>query len=110
MTVLIPYSKAGRFRDAAMAAHRYVGSAVRLDGPEETRGAVKGSFSVSGDYTKFQYPNWACRYFRLHWSSVGVISAAYFFDSFLSSSPNSGGFLARPPAALPRLESVAPGD
>jgi len=36
---------------------------VRLDGPPETRGAVKGSFPVSGGYVRFQYPNWACKFF-----------------------------------------------
>ncbi len=52
-----------RFRTAGLAANRYVRSTLRLDGPSETRGAVKGSFPVSGDYLKFQYPNWACKFF-----------------------------------------------
>jgi len=52
-----------RFRNAGLAANRYVQSTLRLDGPSETRGAVKGSFPVSGDYSKFQYPNWACKFF-----------------------------------------------
>jgi len=52
-----------RFRDAGLAANRYVRSTVRVDGPAETRGAVKGSFPVSGDYSRFQYPNWACKFF-----------------------------------------------
>ena len=52
-----------RFREAALAANRYVRRTVRLDGPLETRGAVKGSFPVSGDYVRYQYPNWACKFF-----------------------------------------------
>jgi hypothetical protein len=52
-----------RFRDAGFRANRYVRSTLRLDGPLETRGAIKGSFPVSGDYTRFQYPNWACKFF-----------------------------------------------
>lgn len=51
-----------QFRKAAVAANRYVRSTVRLDGPLETRGAVKGSFPVSGDNLKFQYPDWACKF------------------------------------------------
>ncbi len=52
-----------RFRKAGLAANRYVRSTVRIDGPMQTRGAVKGSFPVSGEYAKFQYPNWACKFF-----------------------------------------------
>ena len=40
-----------------------VRSTVNFDGPPETRGAVKGSFPVSGAYSPFQYPNWACKFF-----------------------------------------------
>jgi hypothetical protein len=52
-----------RFRDAARIANVYVRRTVRLDGPLETRGAVKGSFPVSGGYMTFQYPNWATKFF-----------------------------------------------
>jgi len=51
-----------RFRDAGLAANRYVRSTVRLHGSLATRGAVKGSFPVSADYGRFQYPNWACKF------------------------------------------------
>jgi hypothetical protein len=62
---LLLYHETGnpRFREAAFAANRYVGQTVRLDGPSETRGAVKGSFPVSGGYVRFQYPNWASKFF-----------------------------------------------
>ena len=46
-----------RFRSAAVAANRYVRQTVRIDGPRETRGAVKGSFPISGGYERFLYPN-----------------------------------------------------
>ena len=52
-----------RFRDAGRLANAYVRRTVRLDGPLETRGAVKGSFPVSGGYMTFQYPNWASKFF-----------------------------------------------
>jgi len=52
-----------RLRDAGRLVNSYVRRTVRLDGPLETRGAVKGSFPVSGDYGKFQYLNWACKFF-----------------------------------------------
>lgn len=62
---LLLYRSTGdvRFRHAGLVANRYVRSTVRLDGPLETRGAVKGSFPVSGDYGRFQYPNWASKFF-----------------------------------------------
>ncbi|MGA9800604.1 MAG: prenyltransferase/squalene oxidase repeat-containing protein [Terriglobales bacterium] len=61
---LLLYRETGnpRFREAAFAANRYVMGTMRLDGPPETRGAVKGSFPVSGGYVRFQYPNWACKF------------------------------------------------
>jgi hypothetical protein len=52
-----------RLRDAGRLANSYVRKTVRLDGPLDTRGAVKGSFPVSGGYAKFQYPNWATKFF-----------------------------------------------
>ena len=62
---LLLYLETGydRFRQAAVIANRYVRSTVRLEGPLETRGAVKGSFPVSGEYAPFYYPNWACKFF-----------------------------------------------
>ena len=62
---LLLYRKTGntQFRDAAFLANRFVRRTVRLDGPMETRGAVKGSFPVKGEYSQFQYPNWACKFF-----------------------------------------------
>jgi hypothetical protein len=62
---LLLYQETGdaRYRDAAFAATKYVRRTVRIDGPSETRGAVKGAFPVDGDYGKYEYLNWACKFF-----------------------------------------------
>jgi len=62
---LMLYRETGdlRFRNAAFSANRYVRSTVRVDGPPETRGAVKGSMPITGDYGRFEYLNWACKFF-----------------------------------------------
>jgi hypothetical protein len=52
-----------RYRDAAYAANRYVRRTLKVEGPPETRGAIKGSFPVYGDYSPYQYLNWACKFF-----------------------------------------------
>jgi Squalene-hopene cyclase C-terminal domain len=52
-----------RYRDAAFAINRYVRRTMRTDGPPEIRGAIKGSFPISGRYAPYQYPNWACKFF-----------------------------------------------
>lgn len=50
------------YREAAHRANRYVRRTIRLDGPPETRGAVKGSYPISGAYCRYQYPNWAAKF------------------------------------------------
>jgi hypothetical protein len=35
---------------------------MRVDDPQETRGAVKGSFPIDGGYGRFEYPNWATKF------------------------------------------------
>jgi hypothetical protein len=52
-----------RFRDAAFAANQYVRRTINVDGPLGWRGGVKGSFPVSGEYGRFEYLNWACKFF-----------------------------------------------
>lgn len=61
---LILYRLTGdaRYRDAAYRANAYVRRTVRVEGPAETRGGVKGSFPVNGDYGPYQYLNWACKF------------------------------------------------
>ena len=52
-----------RYRDAGFAANSYIRRTMKLDGPPETRGAIKGSFPVSGQYRPYEYVNWACKFF-----------------------------------------------
>lgn len=52
-----------RYRDAAYAANRYVRRTLKVDGPQEARGAIQGSFPVDGGYGTNQYLSWACKFF-----------------------------------------------
>lgn len=52
-----------RYREAACAVNRFVRCTVRVDGPEDTRGGIKGSFPVDGEYGRYEYLNWACKFF-----------------------------------------------
>ena len=40
-----------------------LGIDLKVDGPAETRGGIKGTFPVNGQYNAYQYPNWACKFF-----------------------------------------------
>jgi len=51
------------YRDTGYSLNRYVRRTVDLDGPEETRGAIKGSFPIGGSYGDFEYLNWAGKFF-----------------------------------------------
>ena len=51
-----------RYLDAGQRANRFVRRSVRLDGPAEHRGGVKGSFPVDGDYGRWEYLNWAAKF------------------------------------------------
>lgn len=51
-----------RYFDAGQRLTGFVRRSVRLDGPVETRGAVKGSFPINGDYGKWEYLNWAAKF------------------------------------------------
>ena len=57
------FAAGARYRDAAFAVNRYVRRTLKIDGPLETRGAIKGFFPVSGRYGTYQYLNWACKFF-----------------------------------------------
>ncbi len=41
----------------------YVRRTIALEGPENQRGGIKGSFPVNGDYGKWEYLNWAAKFF-----------------------------------------------
>ena len=57
------YTGNDEYKQAALAANAYVRRTMDIDGPDETRGAIKGSHPVDGDYGRFQYLNWACKFF-----------------------------------------------
>jgi hypothetical protein len=63
-SLFILYDKTGheQYRDAAYGLNRAVRRTLRIDDPDETRGAVKGSFPIDGGYGKFEYPNWATKF------------------------------------------------
>lgn len=46
----------------ARRLNAYVRRTVRLDGPLEQRGGVKGSFPVDGGYGRWEYLNWAAKF------------------------------------------------
>jgi hypothetical protein len=62
---LLLYRETGeaKYREAAQSVNRYVRERVRVEGPSEIRGGVKGSYPVSGGYGTYQYLNWACKFF-----------------------------------------------
>ncbi len=49
--------------EPARRANAFVRRAVRIDGSPDIAGGVKGSFPVSGEYGRFQYLNWAAKFF-----------------------------------------------
>ena len=51
-----------RYRDAGFRANHYVRRTIRVDGPAEIRGAVKGSFPVDGAYGRYEYVSWAPKF------------------------------------------------
>jgi hypothetical protein len=51
-----------RYWEAARAANAYVRRTIRLDGPADIRGGVKGSFPVDGAYGSYEYLNWAAKF------------------------------------------------
>jgi len=63
-SLLILYAKTEYkpYRDAAYRLNSAVRRTLRIDDPDETRGAVKGSFPIDGDYGKFEYLNWATKF------------------------------------------------
>jgi hypothetical protein len=62
---LLLYQETGErhFRDAGFAGNAFARRTVAYDGPDDLRGGVKGSFPVDGDYGRFQYLNWATKFF-----------------------------------------------
>lgn len=50
------------YRQAANLACSFLRRSVRLDGPLDQRGGVKGSFPVNGDYGRLQYLSWGAKF------------------------------------------------
>jgi hypothetical protein len=63
--LLLLYQATGseRYRDAARRCNRYVRRTIKLVGPDDQRGGVKGSFPVDGGYGRWEYLNWAAKFF-----------------------------------------------
>lgn len=51
-----------KYKTAGFVLNKYVRRTVSIDGPEEIRGGVKGSYPVDGDYGRLQYLNWAPKF------------------------------------------------
>ncbi len=62
--LLMLYQETGNrdLLDAARRLNRFVRRTVRLEGPEDTVGGVKGSFPVNGGYGRWSYLNWAAKF------------------------------------------------
>jgi hypothetical protein len=50
------------YLSAARCANAFVRRTVRVDGPADTRGAVKGSFPIDGDYCPYEYLDWGAKF------------------------------------------------
>ena len=61
---LILYEITGdrKYRDAGYLANKFVRRTMRTGQPQETRGAIKGSFPTNGGYLTYLYPNWAAKF------------------------------------------------
>jgi len=51
-----------RYRDAGLRLNKYVRRTVNVLGDPNMAGGVKGSFPVDGEYGRYQYLNWACKF------------------------------------------------
>ena len=60
--ILYHFTGDEKYREAALAANRFVRRTIKVTGPAETYGAVKGSYPVNGAYEKYEFLNWACKF------------------------------------------------
>jgi hypothetical protein len=60
--LLFQHTGRGRYLAAARKANEFVRRSVALDGRDDVRGAVRGSFPIDGDYCRYSYPNWAAKF------------------------------------------------
>jgi hypothetical protein len=61
--MLYRYTGEIRYRDAGYAVNRYIRRTIRITGPADICGGVKGSFPIFGTYGRYQYLSWACKFF-----------------------------------------------
>lgn len=61
---LLLYKETGdnKYRDAAYRVNEFVRRTIRLKCRREMAGGVKGAFPISGNYGRFQFLNWACKF------------------------------------------------
>src|SRR6202035_2653619 len=50
------------YLEAGRRVNSWVRRLIKIEGPAEIRGAVKGSFPADYNYCKFEYPNWATKF------------------------------------------------
>lgn len=63
-TRLAQAAGAAELRDPARRALEYLKTTQRLDHPDPAvRGGIAGSAPIWGDYSRFEYPNWAAKFF-----------------------------------------------
>jgi hypothetical protein len=51
-----------RYLEAGRLANGFVRRTVLIEGPEQSVGAVQGSYPISGSYGQWEYLNWACKF------------------------------------------------
>jgi len=60
--LLSQMTKTTKYIEKARSANAYVRRTIKMNGSSAVRGGVKGSFPVDGDYGRWQYLNWACKF------------------------------------------------
>jgi hypothetical protein len=61
-SLLFELTQDSRYARAASKANEFLRRSVRVEGPPEMRGAVKGSLPISGAYGRYQYLSWAGKF------------------------------------------------
>lgn len=61
--LLYQHTREADYLTAAQGATRFVRRTIRLDGPPDLQGGVRGSFPIWGDYAAYEYPNWAAKFY-----------------------------------------------
>lgn len=60
--LMFQFTGDARYAEAGRRANRFVRRTVRIDGHPDTRGGVKGSFPIDGEYGRYEYLNWAAKF------------------------------------------------